>query len=242
MRSARTAVRAVVAPVAARARIRKDGTSPSWTSPSNPSSAVDIAKRTLDVHVLPERTSLKPPNDSKGRGQLREKFPPPGECLIVVEATGGYRAGPRRRTDRRGPSGCGRQPPDKSATSPKPAESSPRPIGSTRPCWHASERSRRAADPDQNPGKTALELQGFLVVRRRLARRAANRRNEPQRKRRQQVLLKSLQESVDALTKQIRRFEKRITALLVQSDDEWKQEGRDCSKRARGLDRARVQP
>ena len=51
---------------------------------------IDIAKRTLDVHVLPERTSLKQQNDSKGRGQLREKLPPPGECLIVVEATGGY--------------------------------------------------------------------------------------------------------------------------------------------------------
>ncbi len=35
---------------------------------------IDIAKRTLDVHVLLERTSLKPPNDSKGRGQLREKL------------------------------------------------------------------------------------------------------------------------------------------------------------------------
>ncbi len=32
----------------------------------------------------------------------------------------------------------------------------------------------------------------------------------------------SLQESVDGLNKQIRRFEKRIVAL-VQSDDEWKQ-------------------
>jgi tetratricopeptide (TPR) repeat protein len=51
---------------------------------------IDIAKRTLDVHVLPERMSLKQQNDSKGRQQLREKLPPPGECLIVVEATGGY--------------------------------------------------------------------------------------------------------------------------------------------------------
>ena len=36
------------------------------------------------------------------------------------------------------------------------------------------------------------------------------------------LVKKSLQESVDALNKQIRRFEKRIAAL-VQSDDEWKQ-------------------
>ncbi len=51
---------------------------------------IDIANRTLDVHVLPERKSLKQSTDAKGRGQLREQLPAPGECLIVVEATGGY--------------------------------------------------------------------------------------------------------------------------------------------------------
>ncbi len=51
---------------------------------------------------------------------------------------------------------------------------------------------------------------------------------------------KSFQESVDALTKQIRRFEKRIVAL-VQSDDEWKrQKAEIVQKPRRGLDRARV--
>ena len=51
---------------------------------------------------------------------------------------------------------------------------------------------------------------------------------------------KSLQESVDALNKQIRRFEKRIAAL-VQSDDDWKQK-LEIVQSGRGLDRARVQP
>src|SRR5271170_3366306 len=88
MRLARTAARAVVAPVAARARIRKDGTS-SWTSPSLRSweSTSPSGPSTCTCSPSEGRSSS---NDSKGRRQLREQLPPPGLCLIVVEATGGY--------------------------------------------------------------------------------------------------------------------------------------------------------
>ncbi len=66
-----------------------------------------------------------------------------------------------------------------------------------------------------------LELQDLVVRRRQLVelRTAEMNRREHVAS---QFVKKSLQESVDALNKQIRRFEKRIAAL-VQSDDEWKQ-------------------
>ena len=66
-----------------------------------------------------------------------------------------------------------------------------------------------------------LELQNLVVRRRQLVelRTAEMNRKENVASK---FVKKSLQESVDALTKQIRRFEKRIAAL-VQSDDEWKQ-------------------
>ncbi len=145
---------------------------------------IDIAKRTLDVHVLPERTSLKQPNDSKGRGQLREKLPAPGECLIVVEATGGYEralvaelidaghqvavVNPRQVRDFA--KACGILARDRSHRRGR--------VGTLR-------AGRRAAHPDQNPGKTARTARSRRPTS--TARRAANRRNEPQGKRRQQV-------------------------------------------------------
>ncbi len=94
MRSARTAVRQ-----------SRRGQSPLTSSHSqglghrhgrrlpNPSSSIyDIAKRTLATCTccLSERRSCRHERFQGRRGQLREKLPPPGECLIVVEATGGY--------------------------------------------------------------------------------------------------------------------------------------------------------
>ena len=51
---------------------------------------IDVAKRSLDVHLLPEGRSLSLLNDASGWKQLRQQLPAPGTCLIVVEATGGY--------------------------------------------------------------------------------------------------------------------------------------------------------
>jgi transposase len=51
---------------------------------------IDIAKRSLDLAVLPEGTSLTVASDAKGRQQLLKQLPAPGTCRIVLEATGGY--------------------------------------------------------------------------------------------------------------------------------------------------------
>ena len=180
---------------------------------------IDIAKRTLDVHVLPERTSLKPPNDSKGRGQLREKLPPPGECLIVVEATGGYeRALVAELID------AGHQ---VAVVNPRQVRDFAKACGilakTDRIDAVVLARFGQAVVPRTQtkiPEKQ-LELQDLVVRRRQLVelRTAEMNRKENVASK---FVKKSLQESVDALTKQIRRFEKRIAAL-VQSDDEWKQ-------------------
>jgi transposase len=180
---------------------------------------IDIAKRTLDVHVLPERTSLKQQNDSKGRGQLREKLPPPGECLIVVEATGGYeRALVAELID------AGYQV----------AVVNPRQVRDfAKACGILAKTDRIDAAVLARFGQAVVprtqakipekqfELQDLVVRRRQLVelRTAEMNRKENVASK---FVRKSLQESVDALNKQIRRFEKRIAAL-VQSDDDWKQ-------------------
>ncbi len=198
---------------------------------------IDIAKRTLDVHVLPERTSLKQQNDSKGRRQLREKLPPPGECLIVVEATGGYeRALVAELID------AGYQ---VAVVNPRQARDFAKACGIVAKTdridaavlarfGQAVELRTQAKIPEKQ-----LELQDLVARRRQLVelRTAEMNRKENVASK---FVKKSLQESVDALNKQIRRFEKRIAAL-VQSDDEWKQKAEIVQAR-RGLDRARVPP
>ena len=180
---------------------------------------IDIAKRTLDVHVLPERTSLKQQNDSKGRGQLREKLPPPGECLIVVEATGGYeRALVAELID------AGYQ---VTVVNPRQVRDFAKACGTLAKTDRVDaavlalfgQRMGELRIQAKIPEKQ-LELQDLVARRRQLVelRTAEMNRKEHVGSK---FVKKSLQESVDALNKQIRRFEKRIAAL-VQSDDDWK--------------------
>jgi transposase len=51
---------------------------------------IDVAKNSLDVCVLPGGRRLSASNDRPGVEQVLEALPPAGECLVVVEATGGY--------------------------------------------------------------------------------------------------------------------------------------------------------
>src|ERR1700733_11158189 len=188
---------------------------------------IDIAKRTLDVHVLPERTSLKQQNDSKGRGQLRQKLPAPGVCLIVVEATGGYeRALVAELID------AGYQVAVVNPTSPRLRQSlrNPRQDRSDRRGRAGTLRAgRRAAHPGQNSGKTVRTARSRRPPP--AARRAANRRNEPQRKRRQQVC--SQEPSGERRRAQqanptLREANRRTGPIGRRLETE----GRDCSKRA----------
>ncbi len=51
---------------------------------------IDVAKNSLDVCVLPDGRRLSASNDRPGVQQVLEALPPAGQCLVVVEATGGY--------------------------------------------------------------------------------------------------------------------------------------------------------
>lgn len=51
---------------------------------------IDVSKAKLDVHVLAESKSFSVPNDKQGFEALAQRLPQAGQCLIVVEATGGY--------------------------------------------------------------------------------------------------------------------------------------------------------
>jgi transposase len=180
---------------------------------------IDIAKRTLDVHVLPERRSLQHSNDSKGRRQLREELPPPGLCLIVVEATGGYeRALVAELID------AGYH---VAVVNPRQARDFAKACGhlAKTDCIDAAVLARfgeavelriQAKIPEEQ-----LELQDLVARRRQLVELRAGEMNRKE-KASSKLVRKSLQETIDLLTKQIRRFEKQIAAL-VQSDDEWKQ-------------------
>lgn len=51
---------------------------------------IDVAKATLDLHLLPTGQTHNLPNTKAGHEQLRKLLPDPAACLIVLEATGGY--------------------------------------------------------------------------------------------------------------------------------------------------------
>jgi transposase len=180
---------------------------------------IDIAKRTLDVHVLPERTSLTHSNDSQGRRQLREKLPPPGFCLIVVEATGGYERALVAELIDKGyhvsvvnP----RQVRDFAKASGKLAKTDRIDAAVLARFGETMKPRRQAKVPEKQ-----LELQDLVARRRQLVELRAKEMNRKENVT-SKLVGKSLQETIDLLTKQIRRFEKRIAAL-VQADDDWKQ-------------------
>lgn len=51
---------------------------------------IDVAKATLDLHVLPTGQTQTLPNTQAGHEQLKKLLPRPATCLIVLEATGGF--------------------------------------------------------------------------------------------------------------------------------------------------------
>ena len=51
---------------------------------------IDVSKDSLDLASLPEGTLRTMPHTVEGRRDLIAGLPKPGDCLVVVEATGGY--------------------------------------------------------------------------------------------------------------------------------------------------------
>jgi transposase len=51
---------------------------------------IDVAKASLEVCLLPAGTRVAESNDRDGVRRLLQALPPVGQCLVVIEATGGY--------------------------------------------------------------------------------------------------------------------------------------------------------
>jgi len=51
---------------------------------------IDVAKATLDLHLLPSGQTHTLPNVKAGYEELKQLLPKPAHCLIVLEATGGF--------------------------------------------------------------------------------------------------------------------------------------------------------
>ena len=51
---------------------------------------IDVAKATLDLHLLPSGQAHTLPNVKAGYEELKQLLPNPAHCLIVLEATGGF--------------------------------------------------------------------------------------------------------------------------------------------------------
>jgi len=51
---------------------------------------IDVSKATLEIALTPDAKTFQVSNDQVGLAALLEKLPPPDQCAVVLEATGGY--------------------------------------------------------------------------------------------------------------------------------------------------------
>lgn len=182
---------------------------------------IDIAKRSLDVCILPEGKQLSLPYDTAGLKQLFSWLPDAGSCLIVVEATGGYQ---RRVVAQLADAGHW-----VAVVNPRQVRDFAKGLGIlaktdrldaqviARFGQHVRPRTLAKTHEKQD------ELAQLVTRRRQLIelRTAENNRMETLVSK---PVRRSVQQVVDLLNKQIKRIEKEILALL-ESDDEWKDKG-----------------
>jgi transposase len=184
---------------------------PSWVG-------IDVSKHTLDVHFLPtdERRSL--PYEASGLQTLLQQLPPPGKCLIVAEASGGYQR--RLVADL---VSAGHQ---VAVVNPRQVRDFARGLGILAKTDRIDARvlaqfgqhvQPRTVDP---PSQEQTELQQLVTYRRQLidVRTAQSNRLETMTSK---TVRKSLQQTLRHLDQQIQKIEQQI-AELVESHDDWK--------------------
>ena len=179
---------------------------------------IDVSKQTLDVHILEPRTTFRCSSSPKGRHALRAQLPAPGTCLIVLEATGRYQqslvaelvaaghvvavVNPRQIRDFAKALGILAKTDriDAAVIALFAERIRPRPLAES----HAQQ----------------VELQELMTRRRQLTEHHTaemNRRDQSLPK----LVRQSLQRSIDALAKDLKKLDRAI-AELVQSDDDWR--------------------
>lgn len=179
---------------------------------------IDLAKKSFDVAGIAGTAVQKIPNTTDGHQQLITLLPAPGTCLIVVESTGGYEQA--------------------LVIALAMAEHLVAVVNPKQIRYYAKSRNvlaktdridaRIIADfaRERRPLPKAYDadqehLQALIVRRRQLVDHRTAERN-----RRQQTqfadIAKSVQQSIDAATKEIRRLDRQILER-VKSDDDWRE-------------------
>jgi transposase len=179
---------------------------------------VDVSKKSLDVHLLPEGKSFTFKQDASGRQALLAGLPAVGTCLIVVEATGGY-----ERLLIAELTSAGHQ---VARINPRQARDFAKALGilAKTDRIDASVLARFARDVRprclaQTPDKQG-ELEQLVVRRRQLIEQRTAETNRKENVT-SKFIRKDLQQSIDRLNKQLKRLEKEILAF-INSHDEWK--------------------
>jgi transposase len=180
---------------------------------------IDVAKHSLDVHVLDPQHSFRQPNTREGRALLLSRLPVPGTCLIVVEATGGY-----ERTLTCDLVAAGHR---VSVVNPQQVRHFAKALGilAKTDRIDAQVLARFAQQVQPRPVAHTHEKQGQLdelVGRRRQLLELKVADSNRQETTLNRDVRASLQRSIDAACKDIRRIERAIEKLIA-SDDEWQQ-------------------
>jgi transposase len=177
---------------------------------------IDVAKASLEVCILPTAARLAESNDRDGVRRLLAALPPVGQCLVTVEATGGYQrlvvaeliaAGHRT-----------------AVVNPRQVRDFARGLGllakTDRLDAEAIARFGQQARPRETQPESPLQerLQELVVRRRQLVewRTAETCRLETAATK---SVIKSLRSLVEQLGKQIRKIEQELSDL-VESDDQ----------------------
>lgn len=179
---------------------------------------IDVAKATLDLHLLPPGQAHRLPNSTVGREQVRNLLPAPAHCLIVLEATGGYeREVVAELTD------AGYR---VAVINPKRARDFAKALGLAAKTDRIDARvlalfaeKVQPAPLEKTPAKQA-EIQQLVARRRQLIDLRTQESNRWEITR-AKAARKSIQAVLNTLEAQVREIERAIEAL-VESDDDWR--------------------
>ena len=180
---------------------------------------IDVAKAKLDVAFNASSKVHQVTNDPQGHRELIQLLPKPGQCLIVLEATGVYeRAIVLALVDAKH---------IVSVVNPRQIRDYARAVGKlaktdqidARVIADYGEKVRPRA-LDKTTEKQA-EMNALVARRRQLIQSRTSEKNR-QLQADSKIIRKSVQRILDSLNKEIRRIEIEIQSL-VKSDDDWRQ-------------------
>jgi transposase len=179
---------------------------------------IDVAKATLDLHLLPSGQSHTLPNNAPGFRQLRKLLTDPSGTLIVLEATGGFE---RQLVADLLDAGC-----RVAVINPKRARDFARALGRVAKTDRIDARvlalfaqKVQPAPVEKTPEKQ-VEIQQLVARRRQLIDLRTQESN-----RLEVTVAKTARKSIQAILKLLERQINAIEAAirdLVQSDDDWR--------------------